>query len=84
VEDAATTRKLLSQILGEIAQPDGSAPLDRYPTLRHIDAKVREVRTILKPISGAVGSLYSDLEADVDFQAQSRRVRLEALANYCR
>ena len=49
-----------------------------------MDAKVREVRTILKPISGAIGSLYADMEGDDDFNANSRRVRLEALANYCR
>jgi hypothetical protein len=84
VEDVPTTRKLLSQILSEVALADGSAALDRFPSLRHVDAKVREVKTILKPISGAIGSLYADFEADDDFQANSRRVRLEALANYCR
>jgi len=75
---------LLTQILEEVALLDGSAALDRFPSLRHVDAKVREIRTILKPISGAIGSLYSDFETDADFQANSRRVRLEALANYCR
>lgn len=84
MEDAATTRKFLTQILGEIALPDGSAAIDRFPGLRQVDAKVREVKTVFKPMTGAIGSLAADMEKDFDFQANSRRVRLEALGNYCR
>ena len=84
MEDAATTHRFLTEVLGEIALPDGSAAIDRFPSLRQVDAKVREVKTVFKPMIGAVGSLAADMEKDSDFQANSRRVRLEALANYCR
>jgi hypothetical protein len=84
VDSDAITRTFLAQVLQEITLPDGSAAIDRFPGLRQVDAKGREVKTILKPLTGAIAQLTDDLERDLDFQANSRRVRLEALGNYCR
>ena len=47
-----------------------------------MDAKTREAKMILRD-AGAT-ALVEEMERDSDFQANSRRVRLEALANYCR
>lgn len=74
---------LLQHILGEIRLPDGTAAVDRYVGLRDVDAKVREVRTVFKNLPGLPSSLIDDMDKDADFSANSRRVRLEALANYC-
>jgi hypothetical protein len=81
--DNRTARLLLEGILREILG-GGTAAVDRFPGLRDVDAKVREVRTILSSLPGLPGSLVTDLDKDVDFQANSRRVRLEALANHCK
>jgi hypothetical protein len=53
-----------------------------YSGLREVDAKVREVRMILESVDGLPGSLLKSMSNDLDFQANSRRVRLEALAGY--
>jgi hypothetical protein len=81
--DLQQTKSMLVRILSEVRNADGSAAIERYPGLRDVDAKVREARALLQPIAGAVGSLFADFSNDADFQANSRRVRLEALANYC-
>ncbi len=74
---------LLQRILGEIRLPDGRAAVDRFVSLRDVDAKVREVRALFKNLPGLPPPLTNDLEKDMDFTANSRRVRLEALAHYC-
>jgi hypothetical protein len=79
--DTAKARKLIQAVLGEITQEDGSAATDRFPGLRQVDAKVREVEMILAEANAP--SLLERVRQDEDFQANSRRVRLEALANYC-
>ncbi|MEW6338820.1 MAG: hypothetical protein AB1625_15650 [Acidobacteriota bacterium] len=81
--DTKAARSLLEGILRETVG-GGMAAVDRFPGLRDVDAKVREVRTILSSMPGLPGSLLADFDKDGDFQANSRRVRLEALANYCR
>lgn len=79
--DIARARALIQTVRAEIIGPDGSAAVERFSGLRAVDAKVREVQMILRE-AGAT-SLTDAMTADDDFQANSRRVRLEALANYC-
>lgn len=73
---------LLRTALSEIAMPDGSAATDRFSGLREVDAKIREVRMVLEVVEGLPPSLVANLSGDLDFQANSRRIRLEALAGY--
>jgi hypothetical protein len=76
-------RELLSNIKNEILFGNGAARTEDYSSLRAVDAKVREVKMILSevPISG-FSNLIESMENDVDFEANSRRVRLEVLGNY--
>jgi hypothetical protein len=75
---------LLKKLTQEITYTDGSAKTDRFPSLRHVDGKVREVKMVLKALGPKGVELLDQLESDEDFGIQSRRVRLEALGNYCR
>jgi hypothetical protein len=75
---------LLKAALSEIALPNGTAATERFGGLREVDAKIREVKMVLEGAEGLPASLLTSLEGDLDFQANSRRVRLEALANYIR
>lgn len=75
---------LLKTALTEITLPDGSAATDRFFGLRDVDQKVREVRMVLEGVEGLPASLLANLSSDIDFQANSRRIRLEALAGYIR
>jgi hypothetical protein len=79
--DTATAVKLTRQILGEVQDESGAAATDRFPNLRSVDAKVREMKLVLADAGAAV--LLAEVEKDPDFSANSRRVRLEAVANYC-
>ena len=73
---------LLKSALTEIADTRALAKVDDFSGLREVDAKVREVRMILEGVGGLPGSLLESMSNDLDFQANSRRVRLEALAGY--
>jgi len=75
---------LLKTSLSEIVLPDGSAATESFSGLREVDGKVREVRMVLEGVDGLPPSLISNLANDIDFQANSRRIRLEALAGYVR
>lgn len=75
---------LLKGALAEIADNRGVAKTDDFSGLREVDAKVREVRMVLESIDNLPGSLLDSMSNDLDFQANSRRVRLEALAGYVR
>jgi hypothetical protein len=75
-------RSLLANLLREISSDDGKALTDNFSGLRAVDAKVREAKMVLRD-AGAT-ALVEEMERDSDFQANSRRVRLESLANYCR
>src|SRR5688572_13993133 len=79
--DTSRARKLLVSLLHEITVSDGSAATDRFPGLRQVDAKVREAEMILAEANAS--ALLERMKHDDDFQANSRRVRLEALASYC-
>ena len=82
--DRAQALNLLRTALSEIALSDGSAATDRFSSLREVDGKVREVRMVFEGVEGLPPSLLSNLANDLDFQANSRRIRLEALAGYIR
>ncbi len=75
---------LLNTALSEIALSDGAAATDRFAGLRDVDAKIRETKMILERVEGLPPALLTKLESDIDFQANSRRVRLEPLAGYIR
>ena len=79
--DPARAREQLVQLRRQLLNVDLDAPGAQFPTLRSVDAKVREAKLLL----GAVGltQILDELARDEDFAANSRRVRLEALANYC-
>lgn len=74
---------MLSKTLSEIQDSDGYARTDDFTGLRAVDGKVREVRMVLAEVpTSAFSSLIESMGSDPDFEANSRRVRLEALANY--
>jgi len=76
--------KLLQGAFSEITLPDGTAATERFTGLRDVDGKTREVRMILDGLDGLPPTLLSSMGDDLDFQANSRRIRLEALARYIR
>lgn len=76
-------RRYLQRLVSEIRDPDGNAAVDRYPSLRHVDAKVREAKLMFQRIPELGGDFVRRMDDDPDFNTNSRRVRLEALANYC-
>lgn len=82
--DRAQALHLLRTALGEITVSDSSAATDRFGSLREVDAKTREVRMVFEGAEGLPPTLLSNMSTDADFQANSRRVRLEALAGYIR
>src|SRR5260370_1724959 len=82
--DKAQALQLIRTAILEVALSDGTAATERFSGLREVDAKVREARMILEGVDGLPPSLLSSMTNDVDFQANSRRVRLEALAGYLR
>lgn len=79
---ADRAKELLVTLLEEVADPSGAARTDGFAGLRAVDAKIREAKLILKDANA--DALLAEMEKDSDFEANSRRVRLEALANYCR
>jgi hypothetical protein len=75
---------LLKSALSEITLPDGSAATERFSGLREVDAKVREVKMVFHSVEGLPPTLIQEMVKDINFQANSRRIRLEALANYAK
>lgn len=81
----SNARELLTRLLSEVSTPDGVARTDQFDSLRSVDGKVRELLLVLNGIGGALfEDVARQVENDVDFQANSRRVRLEATANHAR
>ncbi len=68
--------KLLRDALAEITMPDGTAATERFNSLREVDAKIRDVRMVLEAVDNLPPSLLTRMNEDVDFQANSRRIRL--------
>lgn len=79
--DQRKAREHLVRLRNDLVAADLEDPTTPYSSLRSVDAKVREAKLLL----GAIGAadLVAEMNADLDFQANSRRVRMEALANYC-
>ena len=77
-------KELITRILDDIEDPNGAARTDDFLGLRQVDAKVREASMVIESLPGFGKRLARDMEADPDFEKNSRRVRLEALAGYCR
>jgi len=82
--DSQQALKLLKGIQAEIEFSPGYARTDDFGGLRVVDAKVKEARMILSGVSGLPDSLVKDMDSDANFEANSRRVRLETLAEYIR
>lgn len=82
--DSLQARSLLENILTEIEDSPGHARTQDFSSLRQVDAKVREASTIIESLPGFGERMLRDIKEDQDFEANSRRVRLEAIANYCR
>src|ERR1700729_526794 len=80
--DQAKAKEMIGDLLREVASESGQALTENYSGLRAVDAKVREAKMVLR--EAGANALVDQIEADSDFEANSRRVRLEALANYCR
>lgn len=76
--------KLLRGILSEIEASPKVAATDDFSGLRAVDAKVGEAKMILREVSGLTDTFVQEMEGDVNFQANSRRVRLETLSQYIR
>lgn len=74
----------LRGLLSEISLPGGAAATEKFSGLREVDAKMRETRHIIEGVDGLPHSFVTQFDGDEDFQAQSRRVRLEALAGHIR
>ena len=77
-------QKFLRGILRDIADAAGAARVDEFRGLRQVDAKTREARMVIRSLPGVGESLAREMDEDSDFSMNSRRVRLEALAGYCR
>ena len=75
---------LLKDLLQEIALPSGAPALEKFTSLREVDAKVREAKHVFASIEGLPPNFLKEMTANPDFQMQSRRGRLEALAGYVR
>jgi hypothetical protein len=75
---------LLKSALSEVQIGNGVAATDSFSSLREVDAKIREVRMILEGVEGLPANLLASMTDDDDFQANSRRIRLESLAQYIR
>lgn len=80
--DHANAKELIGGLLKEISSNGGQALTESFSSLRAVDAKVREAKMVLR--DAGANALVEEMERDSDFETNSRRVRLEALANYCR
>ena len=77
-------QELLRNVLLDIADAAGAARVDAFRGLRQVDAKTREARLIIGSLPTIGEGLAREMKVDSDFHMNSRRVRLEALAGYCR
>lgn len=75
---------LLKGLLQEISLADGGVATERFGSLREVDAKVREAKHIISSLQGLPRTFLEEMTNNVDFEAQSRRVRLQSLSGYIR
>ena len=76
--------KLLKEIQAEIEFSPGNVRTDDFMGLRAVDAKAKETKMILSGVNGIPELLVIDMDSDTNFEANSRRVRLETLSEYVR
>jgi len=81
--DNLKAKKLLEELINSIAFSNGVVKTGEFEGLRQVDAKVREAKMIISDLPGFGQKLAEQMESDLDFQTNSRRVRLESLFNYC-
>jgi hypothetical protein len=82
--DLNTAKTLLEQVLRDVSYPDGTARTENFGGLRQVDAKIRDGRMVIAELPGFGERLAAEMAKDPDFEANSRRVRLEAMATYLR
>ena len=63
--DRAGAKDLISELLKEIALRSGEARTDNFTNLRAVDAKVRDVKMVLRQVGAT--SLVEEMEKDSDF-----------------
>jgi hypothetical protein len=78
------SRKVISGILSEIRNAQGEAAVDRFAALRDVDNKVREFVMLLDTLPPGAQQLKDAVKQDESFNMNSRRIRLETLAHYCK
>ena len=71
---------LLKGLLQEISLSDGGVASERFGSLREVDAKIREAKHILSSLQGLPRTFLDEMASNRDFEAQSRRVRLQSLS----
>jgi len=80
----ANPRKLIEDILKEILDDSGRAAVAKFYALRDVDRKVEEFIMLLDALPAGAQQLKDAIKKDDNFQMNSRRIRLETLAHYCR
>ena len=75
--DKNDAKIFIKKILSEIRDPNGVASVDRFSGLRQVDSKIREVKIVLGSVTEIPSSLIENMDSDIDFGANSRRVRLD-------
>lgn len=75
----AGSLKLLQDLYSQLIH----SKVDDFGSLRDVDAKVTEADLLFESITALPGSFIERFRGDPDFTANSRRVRLAALTNYC-
>lgn len=78
------SRTLISEILREIQDGTGRAAVDRFASLRDVDNKTSEFLMVLDTLPPATQQLKDAVKNDESFTMNSRRIRLETLAHYCK
>lgn len=79
--DADRAKQFISRVLDDMAGSEEELET-RFPNLRAVYAKVREVKLALAEVNAP--QLLAAIESDEGFTAKSRRVRLEQLTHHCK
>lgn len=82
--DSNKSLSLINGIISEIQYSNGVAAVNDFSSLRAVDSKVSETKIILKNVDSIPQDFINEMENDDGFNENSRRVRLETLARYCK
>lgn len=77
-------RSLIEGILTEVLDSSGHAKVDSFFSLRDVDRKRDEFLLLLKNLPHGAAQIIEAAQIDQNFEANSRRIRLESLGHYCR